>query len=154
SVRVVIPADVAREFRGVLARFIETLTQGLAGKGRFAWVRGLDPLVPPVHGSRARSREFRREHAVPLRHRLVDAAHRVDRQLATGPEFTLSPDDVADWVAVCGHAQSLYVTERWGRKPLKRAYHRDVVRWLIAVQDAVADAALDHFVTRVIAGTA
>jgi hypothetical protein len=150
AVRVQIPEHDAEEFRKVLHDFMATLELGLAGKGRFAWVRSLDPLVPPVHSDRRRSREFRLEHAAELRHRLLAAAHRVDQQLAGSHDFVLDPDAVADWFMVCGHAQSLYVTERWGRKPLKRTYSKNGVRWLIAVQDAVADAALGHYVTRVV----
>lgn len=148
SVRVQIPEHDAAELRKVLADFTATLEQGLAGKGRFAWVRGLDPLVPPVHRDRRRSREFRLEHAVELRRRLLAAALRVDQQLAGGLDLVLDPDAVADWFMVCGHAQSLYVTERWGNKPLKRTYSRNAVEWLCAVQSAIADAALDHYVTR------
>lgn len=151
SVRVQIPEHDAAEFRKVLHDFMATLEAGLAGKGRFAWAKALDPLVPPIHRDRRRSREFRLEHAAELRHRLLAAAHRVDQQLAGSHDLVLDPDAVAAWFMVCGHAQSLYVTERWGQKVLKRTFSRNGLEWLIAMQDAIADAALEHHVTRVMA---
>lgn len=74
SVRVRIPEHDAAEFGKVLARFVGTMELALAGKGRLTWVRGMDPLVPPIHSDRTRSREFRLAHAVPLRQRLLAAA--------------------------------------------------------------------------------
>lgn len=144
AVHVRIPVHDAAELRRVLARFVEALERGLLGRGRLAWAGSTDPLFPSAYPDRRRSREFRLARAEDGRRRLIAAADRIDRQLATAVDFTLTPDGVADWFMVCAHAQSLFVTRRWENKPMKRTFSKNGMVWLTSVQEAIADAALGH----------
>lgn len=143
-VEVRMPAHDAAVFAQVVDRFAELLERGLAGRGRLAWTGGVDGLFPPAYRSRRASREFRQRHAEGQRRVLLDAARRVERQLAVAVDFTLTPAQVSDWIMVCAHAQSMYVTERWTAKPLRRTFARDGLTWLMEVHGALADAALGH----------
>ncbi|MQA62862.1 MAG: hypothetical protein GEU86_15535 [Actinophytocola sp.] len=146
SVGVVLPAAEAQRFRAMLERFVTELERGIHRKGRLRWSRSWDRMFPGPHTEYRLRKEFRLAHAVGMRQTLQDAARRILQRFPDHQEIALDPESVADWFMVCGHAQSLFVTKRWGAKPLQGTFGRGDLEWLVQMRELLAGAALDFYV--------
>ncbi|GAA5118040.1 hypothetical protein [Haloechinothrix salitolerans] len=86
------------------------------------------------------SRQFRKRHNGWMRASLYESACRIRDGWPDEPTFVLDRAAIADWFAVCGQAQALYVQRR-SPNPLQGSFGHGRPFWLAQVQSYVAMAA-------------
>lgn len=145
-VGVTLSASDRAAFQRILDRFAVVVERGARRRGRLRWSRTWDRMFPPPYLEFTYRNAFRMAHSADMRRALRDAALRIRQRLGDQAGATLDPESVADWFMVCAHAQSLYVRRRWGPNPLQGTFGRGDLAWLVALQTALASAALDHYV--------
>lgn len=89
------------------------------------------------------SRRFRQRHNGWMRESLLASACRIRDGWSDRSPFVLDRAAIADWFAVCGLAQTLYVQRR-ARNPLQGSFGHGRAFWLGQVQQYVATAACGY----------
>ncbi|WP_051400179.1 DUF2017 family protein [Haloechinothrix halophila] len=142
AIRLTLSPDVAGTVRTSVGQFIEALETGRRPgvlRRRLSNWR----LFAHAYPRPKPSRQFRQRHNGWMRESLHASACRIRDAWPDEPTFVLDRAAIADWFAVCGQAQTLYIHRR-SPNPLQGSFGHGKAFWLAQVQQYVATAACGH----------
>lgn len=142
AIRLTLSPDVAETVLTSVRQFIAALETGRRPGLVRGWLSNWR-LFPHAYPQRKESKRFRKRHNGWMRDSLYASACRIRDGWPAEPIFVLDRAAIADWFAVCGQAQTLYIQRR-SPNPLQGSFGHGRAFWLSQVQEYVAVAACGH----------